>query len=120
MVVPDQYSFLWCNIIRKVSLCTTVLVVCVTNNNIKLDDTYLIVYDTIYVTYDRRLTNHYMKSRWHYTSYPFISYPVISSRSFCPLIHFVPGHFVPVHFVPWSFRPLVISSPRAESTEVHA
>jgi hypothetical protein len=37
--------------------------------------------------------------------------PVISSRSFRPLIHFVPGHFVPGHFVPWSFRPLVISSP---------
>jgi hypothetical protein len=49
--------------------------------------------------------------------------------------HFVPGHFVPGHFVPVissphtfrppsfcprSFRPLVISSPRAESTEVHA
>jgi hypothetical protein len=55
---------------------------------------------------------------WHYTSSPFISYPVILSRSFRPLIHFVPGHFVPSHFVPWSFRPLVISSPRAESTEV--
>jgi hypothetical protein len=44
--------------------------------------------------------------------------------------HFVPGHFVPVissphtfrpqSFCPQSFRPLVISSPRAESTEVHA
>jgi hypothetical protein len=50
---------------------------------------------------------------WHYTSSPFISYPVISSRSFRPLIHFVPGHFVPGHFVPWSFRPLVILSRRA-------
>jgi hypothetical protein len=52
-----------------------------------------------------------LKIRWHYTSSPFISSPVISSRSFCPLIHFVPGHFVPGHFVPWSFCPLVISSP---------
>jgi hypothetical protein len=44
--------------------------------------------------------------------------------------HFVPGHFVPVissphnfrprSFCPRSFRPLVILSPRAESTEVHA
>jgi hypothetical protein len=33
---------------------------------------------------------------WHYTSSPFISYPVISSRSFRPLIHFIPGHFVPL------------------------
>jgi hypothetical protein len=57
---------------------------------------------------------------WHYTSSPFISSPVISSRSFRPLIHFVPGHFVPGHFVPWSFCPLVISSPIAEPTEVHA
>jgi hypothetical protein len=57
--------------------------------------------------------------RWHYTLSPFISSPVISSRSFRPLIHFVPGHFVPGHFVPWSFCPLVISSPSAESTESH-
>jgi hypothetical protein len=64
--------------------------------------------------------NTYLKIWWHYTSSPFISYPVISSRSFRPLIHLVPGHFVPGHFVPWSFHPLVISSPRAESAEVHA
>jgi hypothetical protein len=62
----------------------------------------------------------YAISRWHYTLSSFISYPVFSSRSFRPLIHFVPGHFVSGHFVPWSFRPLVISSPRAECTEVHA
>jgi hypothetical protein len=35
---------------------------------------------------------------------PVISFPVISS---------------PGHFVSWSFRPVVVSSPRAESTEVH-
>jgi hypothetical protein len=36
---------------------------------------------------------------WHYTSSPFISSPVISSRSFRPLIHFVPGHFVPLSHI---------------------
>jgi hypothetical protein len=46
---------------------------------------------------------------WHYTSSPFISSPVILSRSFRPLIHFVPGNFVPGHFVPWSFCPLELN-----------
>jgi hypothetical protein len=50
-------------------------------------------------------------------------------------LHFIPFYFVPDHFVPvissshtfrprsfrpLSFRPLVISFPKAESTEVHA
>jgi hypothetical protein len=57
-----------------------------------------------------RLSRHPV--RWHYTSSPFILSPVISSRSFRPLIHFVPGHFVPGHFVPWSFRPLELNLQR--------
>jgi hypothetical protein len=46
-----------------------------------------------------------------YDSSPFISSPVISSRSFRPLVISTPVISSPGHLVPWSFRPLLSHQP---------
>jgi hypothetical protein len=50
-------------------------------------------------------------NRLPYDSSPFISFPVISSRSFRPLVISSPVISSPGHLVPWSFCPLLSHHP---------